>query len=137
LLDHSSENAIETGNVNNKRLFQKMEEKPLSSSLRSILSVLEDETTANITNWRLFCFMQLTRLRFSEFQHFQVGLQFQRTSKRLTEELNRISAELKVTQSGLRAALGAAPDLENLIPAKFQGTGDSRSRRRLCLWRRG
>jgi chromosome segregation ATPase len=100
-----------------------MEKKPLSSSLRSILSVLENGTTEDITKWRNFCFTQLTRLRFSEFHHFQVGLQFQQTSTRLTAELARISAELselKVTQAGLESALGAVTDLEKLISAKFQ-----------------
>jgi chromosome segregation ATPase len=100
-----------------------MDKTPLSSSLRSILSVLEDETTDDITKWRNFCFRQLTRLRFSEFHHFQVGLQFQQTSTRLTEEISRISAdlaELKETQATLRTTLAAATDLEKLISAKFQ-----------------
>jgi hypothetical protein len=65
----------------------------LTSALKAILSVLEDETTDDISKWRDLCFTQITRLRIAEFQHFQEDVTYQKNRDQLSYDLTRVSRE--------------------------------------------
>jgi hypothetical protein len=89
----------------------------------SILHLLEDETAKDLTKWRILCFAQLTRLRFTEFHHFQAGLTYEKTVARLTAELREsasLLSELTFTEESLKKSLAAATTLEQEITTRFQ-----------------
>jgi predicted nucleic acid-binding Zn-ribbon protein len=100
-----------------------MSSSKLSPSLIAILDLLEDEATDDLTKWRNLCFTQLTRLRVTEFEHFQVGLVYEKTSTRLTAEfqnaLERLS-EITAIEENLKKSLEEVSRLEQEINSKFQ-----------------
>jgi SMC interacting uncharacterized protein involved in chromosome segregation len=99
-----------------------MKSSPTSPGLTALLNLLQDETADDLTKWRNLCFTQLTRLRFTEFHHFHVGLDYEATATRLTEQLqNTLSrlSDITAQEGELKKALTATVKCEQDITQRF------------------
>jgi hypothetical protein len=90
----------------------------LSPALRSLLSVLEDETTNDVSKWRNMCFTQIMRLRIAEFHQFQEGVRYQQNRERLDSELTQVSGELDAVleeKARLESALSKLVEIQRQL----------------------
>lgn len=92
----------------------------MNSAFASLLKVLEDETVDDITKWRNMCFTQISKLRSSEFVHFQRGVEYQQRVRCLNEELRHVS-------EGLQSAMDQKAELESQLEKATMRESEIRS----------